>query len=204
MSAASIFARGWVALWVVAAGCGGDGPTEPAALSGSISFTYSGSETGSFQATGRLDPFRSGPYRDGAAAIRDRYAGVETMIVLGIQMRSSVRADLLFLSFPAVTTPQTLPLSDFECPSGGGPCTLTLYGNSFGINVPVASGPPVFFFDAENDYHFTGGTVTVASVTGARITGSFQGTAETQPFSGPPRVITVTNGRFDVPIVRYP
>ncbi len=204
MSASSLFTRGCIALWVATAGCGGDGPTDPTALGGWINFDYSGSETGSFRAAGRIDPFRRGPYTDGAAVVVDRYAGIETMIVQGIQMRSSARADVLFLSFPRVTTPQTLPLSDVECPSGGGPCTLTLYWNSFGIDVPVASGAPVFFFDAANDYHFTGGTVTIESVTGTRIIGSFEGTAETWPLSGSPQVITITNGRFDVPILSFP
>ncbi|MEO7648545.1 MAG: hypothetical protein ABIV11_09985 [Gemmatimonadaceae bacterium] len=204
MSASSLFTRGCIALWVATAGCGGDGPTDPTALGGWINFDYSGSETGSFRAAGRIDPFRSGPYTDGAAVLRDRYAGVETMIVLGIQMRSSLRADVLVLSFPGVTTPQTFPLADIECPSGDVPCTLTLFGSSFGTDVPVASGPPVFFFDAENDYHFTGGTVTIKSVTGTRMTGSFDGIAETQPLSGSPQVITVTNGRFDVPILSFP
>lgn len=204
MSASSLFTRGCIALWVAAAGCGGDGPTEPAALAGSISFDYSGSETGFFQATGRIDPFRSGPYTDGAAVLRDRYAGFETMVVLGIQMQSSARADVLSLSFPGVTTPQTIPLADIECPSGDAPCTLTLFGSSFGIDMPVASGPLVFFFDAENDYHFTGGTVTIESVTGTRMTGTFEGTAATRPPSGSPQIITVTNGRFDVPILSFP
>lgn len=204
MSASFVVTRGCIALLVAAAGCGGDSPTEPAALAGSINFAYSGSVTGSFQATGRIDPFRSGPHTDGAAAFRHNYSGVPTLDVVGIKMRTSMRANVLSLSFPGVTTPQTLPLSDIECPSGGGPCTLSLFWSAFGIDVPVASGPPVFFFDAENDYHFTGGTVTIESVTGRRMTGSFEGTAETQPLSGSPQVITVTNGRFDVPILSFP
>jgi hypothetical protein len=204
MSASSLLTLACVALWGATAGCGGDGPTEPGALAGSISFDYSDSQTGSFQAAGRIDPFRSGPYTDGAAVFRDRYAGVETMVVLGIEMQSSMRADVLSLSFPSVTTPQTLPLADIECPSGETPCTLTLFGSSFGIDMPVASGPLVFFFDAENDYHFTGGTVTIESVTGTRMTGAFEGTAETRPPSGSPQTITVTNGRFDVPILSFP
>lgn len=173
---------------VTAAACGGDGPTEPVKLVPSISFTYTGAESGTFAVTGS-----GGPNREGAIAVRID-GSPKVLFVAGTRMRSAAHVDYLDLVLPEVTAPRTFSFAG-DCTSIED-CPMSRVG----IDQPVE-----FDFRApelnESFFVFTAGTVTVTTVSATRLAGTFQGTAETLTFEGTPRSITITNGRFDLPLM---
>jgi hypothetical protein len=178
-------------LMLLAAGCGGDSPTEPAEASPAMSFTYTGAEFGSFAVTGLAGPAQAG-------AVGVKFGEPPRMLfVSGRQMRTSTQVDFLDLVLPEVSAPGTFSLAD-DCGASLENCPMGFVGIDQPLEV-VSEDP-----DTEPDqgfFVFTSGTVTVTKVSATRIGGTFQGTAETLTFQSTPRVITITNGKFDVPLM---
>lgn len=178
-----------VALAVAA--CGGDGPIDPVSPTASMSFTYSGAESGSFAVTGL-----SGPSRSGASAVR--FDGPPTLLMVsGTQLRTSTHLDFLDFVMPPAAAPKTFSLGD-DCGPSTAACPVGAVGidqpAKFELGNPGAEPDPRFFV-------FTSGTVTVTMASATRIAGTFEGTAQTLTLQETPRVLTITNGKFDVPLV---
>lgn len=181
----------------------GDGPTQPEAAAGSLSFTYSGAQSGTLTVTGALNPRAGPPSSDGAVAWTDREDGVT--VITGVRTRGTTNADMIQIALPRVTTPRTFTLN-----AGCAPaltvlaCPLAIIG----IDVPIQAPQPgtALREPPAGLYLFTAGTIVVTSVSGTRVTGTFQGSAETLGFEPlvPSKVIAVTNGTFDVPILSDP
>jgi hypothetical protein len=156
-----------------------------------MSFTYSGAESGSFAVTGLAGPSQAG-------VIAVKFRGPPTLLVVsGMQLRTSTQVDFFDLVLPEVAAPRTFSLAD-ECGSSFGDCPMGFVGIDqpleFVLPDPEAEPDQGFFV-------FTSGTVTVTKVSATRIAGTFQGTANTLTFQETPRVITITNGKFDVPLM---
>ncbi|MEX1185260.1 MAG: hypothetical protein WEA80_01550 [Gemmatimonadaceae bacterium] len=176
---------------LTAGACGGDGPTEPVEAGGSMSFSYSGAESGSFSVTGPTKP-----YQDGVVAQR-LPDPLNVVRVVGIRMRSATNADFLELLLPNVTTPRTIALGG-ECGSTITDCPIA----AFGRDVSVALGMPDPG-SAEGFFVFNSGTVIVTLVTSSRIAGTFEGTAASLTLGGVPREVTITDGKFDMQLVPF-
>src|SRR5687768_12808585 len=179
-----------VLLAALAACGGGDGPTEPVATTNSMSFAYSGAVSGSFDVSGE-----GGPGDEGASGFK--FAGPRTMLTIGgVKKLSATRATLMQLILPDVTAPRTFNLSDDVCLDFNTTCPLAAFAPD------IEPGPPSLSPDADLDefYLFTSGTVVVTSVSATRITGTFAGTAETLSLEGPPKTVTISNGKFDVAV----
>lgn len=107
-------------------------------------------------------------------------------------MQTSTTGDILELVLSDVTGPRTLSLGD-DCDSTISDCPLGFFGR----NVDASGiGDP-----GDSPFMFTSGSVTVTLITSKRIAGTFQGTAKTLALEGTPRVVTITNGKFDVPLM---
>lgn len=192
MSLAGVVRVVCAGLCVAYAGCGGDGPTEPAGPSGSLSFAFSGAESGSFSVDGRIGPATS---NHGATAVKyDEF--FPFMAIVGLRMRSATRGDFFDIELPVVTAPGVFFLDESGCTSSMTTCPVA----TFAVNLPVQS-PLLAMWDAENQYEFTSGTVTVTSISSTRMTGTFDGSASNLLSGSAEKVITVTNGKFDVPIL---
>lgn len=189
-----LFFAGLLAAFTAACG---DGGTEPELQTGSLSFSYSGAESGTFAATGPLDVDGGAPTSDGAAA--QSYGTTFTRIA-AVRMAGSNQADIIQFALPAVTGPGSFSL-DMECLSasyGGFTCPFAVIGLSVPTQSPPPGSPTVL---PDGLYAFASGTITVTSVTATRIVGTFSGSAQSIEFdpSAGAEVITVTNGTFDVP-----
>lgn len=181
----------------LAAGACGDGPTEPAVDAGTISFAYSGAETGSFYATGPISPSKPPP-QEGAAAFTDPDFGMT--VIIGVRARRASRADLIQLFLPRVTRPATFnldPMADEAChDSTAAGCPFAVVGLDVPIDGPgvVGAEPP------DNVYFVTEGLIVVTSVSATRITGTFRGKGWSLALPGDEREIVVSNGTFDVAV----
>ncbi|MCR4338757.1 MAG: hypothetical protein NUW01_02605, partial [Gemmatimonadaceae bacterium] len=160
--------------------------TEPVEIIGSMSFTYSGSESGSFSVS---EP--AGPRTTGVTGVK--FDGPPNLLfVAGISMQSSTHGDILELILSNVMAPRTLSLDD-DCDSTTGDCPLGFFSRN--VDASLIGDP------GDLPFIFTSGSVTVTLITSERIAGTFQGTAKTLVLEGTPRVVTITNGKFDVPLM---
>ena len=179
----------------------GDGGTEPELQIGSLTFSYSGAESGTFAVSGPLDIDGGPPSSDGAGAVTSNANAVTR--ITAVRIAGSGEADIIQILLPPVTAPGSFTL-DMEClslSSDGFDCPFAVLG----LALPTTSPPPgTTPTPPEGLYVFSSGTVTVTSVTATRITGTFTGTAESISFdlSAPPETVVVTNGTFDVPRLR--
>jgi hypothetical protein len=156
---------------------------------GSLTFTFAGDTAGSYDATGRYNRRRpdEGTFAVGATG---QVAGGEALAVLGRVARvgNSVRADQLLMS---VESPEvgsvTCATGDDDCPFGA----IFVVGGTAGG-------------DAEAAYTSLSGTVTITSIDDDRARGTFSFQMEGFGVVGEeePRLLQITGGVFDVPIVR--
>jgi hypothetical protein len=138
----------------------------------------------------------AGPTQAGAVGVK--FDGPPRLLfVSGMQLRTSTQIDFLDLVLPEVSAPRTFSLAD-DCGASFGNCPMGFVG----LDQPLE----FVFEDPETEpdqgyFVFNSGTVTVTKVSATRIGGTFQGTAQTLTFQSTPRVITITNGKFDVPLM---
>lgn len=161
--------------------------------SGSMSFSFTGSTTGSFSASGAFPTTSGVPTVQFAAAVRDTTStGEPYMVLLGFQPTTSGRGHLVEFDFANSTAPQTLTL-DEACYSHSTltGCAIALVG----LNYDLSTSSSVA---GEESYFFDSGTFTVTSVDATHVRGTFTGHA-TDSDTG--HTITVTAGQFDVPFV---
>jgi hypothetical protein len=174
------------------AACGDDAdPTRPLNPTGTVSFEYTGAETGSFHASG-------GVVRD--AAGRPRYGNFgagyhnrDTVAVTAFQTISEPRGHALALGILRLAAAGTVTLDPTHCappaPCGLGAVALDTEVRAF----QALLGAPGRL------YLFRSGAIVVTSLSADRVQGTFQG--EAVALANPAHVIQVANGSFDVPLI---
>lgn len=183
-----------VALTLPLAGCGDDGNPAGPGAEGSLSFTYSGDISGTFAVSGGKG--REGeryPRNEFAAASRSRSGGF--VRIDGVRPTQHPKLDFVGMSLLGVTGPKTITVCAIAAVAPD--CADVQF--TLGENV-TSSG-----LDPDHVYVFTSGSVTVSEITAERVRGTFQGTgASIEPMGQVnfARTIAVTNGQFDVPVVR--
>lgn len=171
-----------------------DSPSGPnGAASGSLSFGYNGGtlvSAGSFAASGGLPASQTAQNTtDWAAGVRDDQSN-NNISVIGSVPRAGSRVDLAMLMFDRSTA---------------GTSTIS-------VNCDTETCPAVvFWYNLSESQNATGevlcgletGTMTLATVTTTRATGSFSGTGSCISLDDftTETTFTVTNGSFDVPLL---
>jgi len=151
-------------------------------LRGSVTFGYTGDRTGQFRAE---SDGRSAILGETAAALRSEPPAEPGIVVMGIdQGTGSDEGDLLMLTLPLLGGPRDLPVDEF-CES------QDCVGGTLLLDVGVESDAGFF--------SLVSGTVRVTALSDSRMRGTFTGVARDE-FSD--AEITVTDGAFDVPLVR--
>ena len=173
------------------AACGDDGPVGPERV-GSLSFTYSGDIDGTFAVSGAKgregENFPKNPF---AAASRDRAGGI--VHIDGVRPTQRPKLDFAAITLIGVSGPKTIAVCANaavapDCPS-----------------IRFTLGENVTNSQFDHSYVFVSGSVIISEITPERVRGSFHGTAARLEAMGQvnlSRTVAVTNGHFDVPIVR--
>lgn len=171
---------GSAAIVVALAACG-DSTGNEDSNRGSISFSYSGAESGSFDSDGE--------YRRGATSSTTFSAAIidqDGIFLIGNEARANGRSDVFGLGVPERRGTTTCQAADFDCEVSG----------AFFINAPE---------DIElSDGIFAGyeGSVEVTRLTDDRVRGNFSlDLVDFASASPTPAVVRVRSGTFDVPIL---
>ena len=180
-----------LATMLLVTACGRDDPAGPTTREGVVRFSYTGDQTGTFEAQGEFRLVDSNTLQPGSWAVAGRDTSTE-LTVLAFNATTVVgdRGTLLILPLGRVPQPGAISLNctEADCPQAG------VIFNAF----PLGSRSTT---DAL--YGVTQGTVTVDTLTQTRIAGTFTGRAIRFDVNFVPdsaRILTITNGRFGVPI----
>jgi hypothetical protein len=173
----------------VTPGCGRDDPAGPEIRAGAARFDYTGDQGGLFEASGEFRLLDASTLQAGSWAVAGRGADGE-LTVLAFSSPTGPRGTLLILPIGRPTQGGTISLdcTGAECPRAG------VIFNAVALGERTAT---------ETLYGITQGTVTIDTLTQTRIAGSFTGQAfffNLNFVPNPTRTLTITNGRFGVPI----
>jgi hypothetical protein len=180
-----------VAALVFAVSCGSDGPSEPTGTSGTFTFNFGGTMvSGSYSASGSL-PSNGSTAQAWAAGFNDTTDDYIGIVAVAPRTGAGARYDQVILAVDRNTTGSTS--IDVGCdPDGTAICT----GMLLWYNISDAGGLGEVLCVLET------GTVTIASVSSSRVTGSFSGNGIcVAQDDGDEGTFTVTNGSFNVPLV---
>jgi hypothetical protein len=165
-----------IALAVV--GCAND-VTSPAPSVEGLAFNYSGGMSGTFSANGEPDTTGTRAWA-GAWEIE----GTPLLILSALLPRTATTHDVVGILVPR-TTPGTSTIATI-CPPEGCADLFVTFGRQNGGN------------DYLQGCHIVSGTVTIATISEARVTGSFTGTGVCFNNAGGESTFNVTSGAFDV------
>lgn len=157
------------------------------------SFSYSGDRTGSFQVQGTTALPSSGelPYATWTAGLRNANG---TLAVAALQAGDSPFANTFVLALHRISEPGTYAITpEPECRPTT-PTSCVVGHLAFGMNWFDRSRAP------SASYLIESGSVTVTAIDAERIRGTF--VASTRPTASGSVTLSLTNGSFDVPIVR--
>jgi hypothetical protein len=182
-----------LACGIALAGCGGDDPTSPLSVSGSMSFTYTGAGAASatlFSASGAPDltsPDGNGttPWATGNVYTTSGY----TDITASLPKTSSTWDNAAVTINRTTTGTNNISAS---CVSGSNCTGVSI---SFGT---TASGGYAFVCSLSS------GTVTISSISSSNATGTFSGTGNCFSSGGVQSSFTLTNGTFNVGLTSFP
>ena len=172
------------------AGCNGDATSFQPIDPGSLSFSYDGARTGSYTASGAFtanngNAVQALPFAAGVR-INNATTGPIVGIIAWMPVGSITGHQATFVLPPVTAAGQTFALVEscaaIFCPGGA---------LSFNLNLAPSALDP-------DNFVFTSGTLTITSLSGERVAGTFSGTAAD---SAGIRVVTITDGIFDVPLV---
>ncbi len=226
----SLYVLPALTLLLLLSGCGKDA-TGPQETAGSVSFTYGGAVSGSFQASGNLELDAQGRPQFGNWAAAER-EGTE-LAIFAFQTRTDPRGDLFVLELSNVSSPGTYALDfngceDIETMSLQNLPDLETLKNlstlsslqSLQVSGRAECRIAALFpnFDTRNFRDdsqaipptelivLLQGSVTVDAISNDRVRGTFQGTGLhvtdlTSPLPDLSRIVTVSGGTFNVPIV---
>jgi hypothetical protein len=160
----------------LALGCGSDSaaPVDPGGGEGALSFTFTGTSSGSFSASGPMH----GQSEAWAAALREGNA----LDIRAFRARSSSRGDVAFLWLED-PTPGTYSIANDEA------------WFDFITNTTAS------WTAYDRECWLENGSVVVTAVAGQRIQGTFSGAGECLTFDWDSEPFSVASGQFDVPIV---
>ncbi|HEY0037433.1 MAG TPA: hypothetical protein VGB66_12125 [Longimicrobium sp.] len=189
----------YLAIGIGAAMLGGcDSPSKPEEFDpvGTLSFTYQGAISGTFQATGAIEaePGTVPAAETGATAVREE----ESIALVAFQARGAGRGDAFALLLGEAEK-GTLQLNPTACQQQPAPeCRI-------GIFVPdvAATDLPTTLDPSElmaKSYVLALGSVVVVSRTRVRIKGTFQAVAVRADNPGLQNTINIGQGQFDLPI----
>ncbi|MBW3655379.1 MAG: hypothetical protein KY444_04685 [Gemmatimonadetes bacterium] len=180
----------------VLGGCDSPSKAEEFDPEGTLSFSYQGAISGTFQATGAIDaqPGTVPGAMTGATAVRDE----ESIALFAFQARGAGRGDA-FAFLLGDAEKGTVQLNAAACQQQASPeCRI-------GIFVPdVAAGELPDTRDpsgvVSRSYVLVLGSVNVVSRTRLRIKGTFQAVAFRADNPGLQNTINIGQGQFDLPI----
>ena len=174
----------------------GDGGTEPElAASGSMSFSYNGGTlvpAGGFSASGGLPTSQTEQNtRAWAAAFRNTQSTSQEIGVVASSPRANGRIDLAVVAFDR-NSPGTSTIDVENCSANTCPAVAFWYNLS---ESQTATGEVICGVES--------GTMTLATVTATRVTGSFSGTGTCTSLDNftTTTTFTITNGVFDTPLL---
>ena len=179
-----------IACLALLAACGSDDPTAPGAVSGTVTFNYSGAGGGTYSATGALAQTAS----DVTAQTTTWGTGWKDNTDGSLNVASNIATTSTLSNFLAiVVNRQTVGTAtiDPNCVS-----TNTTSCTDFVFFVALASSGSANFICA-----LDAGSVVIATVTSERATGTFSGTGTCVDNAGGEQAFAVTNGSFDVPLL---
>jgi hypothetical protein len=171
---------GSAAIVLALAACG-DSTGNEDSNRGSIAFSYSGSESGSFDSDGE--------FRRGATTSTTFSAAIinqDGITLIGNEARTNNRSDVFALGVPERRGTTTCTFDDFDC-------------DMFAVFIMNVSGT-----DELSDGFFGGydGSVNVTGLTENRVRGTFSLNLEDlESTAGTPATVRLRSGTFDVPIV---
>ena len=174
-----------------AAACGGSDETlGPEERTGSLSFGYTGERAGVFAANGELRLGADNSIQTGswAAALRDDANG---LTIAAFQPSAGTRGTLFLVSLGAITQPTSVALA---CATGQS-CSSGVAFNA------IPAGPVTA---ADTTFALVSGSVVVDTLTSTRVAGRFsalgQFSATGNSDRDPTRTLSITDGRFSLPI----
>jgi hypothetical protein len=173
--------------------CGSDSPTGPTAISGTVTFSFTGGGGGSYNATGGILPTAS----DASAQATTWSTGWSDNTDNSINIASNVKtSSTLSNFFGIVINRQTVG-------------TANINPNCVSTNTTSCTDVILFIdFDANGNTNFVcaldAGSVTIATITASRATGTFSGTGTCVNNSSASSAFAITNGSFDVPLQAVP
>ena len=176
------------------AACGSDSPTAPIAVSGTVTFNYSGGGGGSYSATGSLLSTASQATAQSttwSTGWKDNADG-STNIASNVAVTST-----LSNFFGIIINRQTAG-------------TATIDPNCTSTNTTACTDVVLFIGFTAASGNFTSvcalesGSVVIATISATKVTGTFSGTGTCVTSTGTPSTFTITNGSFDVPLQAMP
>lgn len=160
--------------------------TAPQPFDGGLAFSYTGAIAGTFNAKGAVDSTNKTPW-----AGAGRIEGTPMMVLAAAVPRSQTTHDIVAVVVPR-NTPGTSTIATI-CPPEGCADLYATFGRANGDG---------------NDYltgcYIVSGSVTIATITATRVTGSFSGTGQCISKQGAETTFQVLGGEFDLPILDEP
>ncbi|HEX8391700.1 MAG TPA: hypothetical protein VF665_05005 [Longimicrobium sp.] len=165
------------------AACGGDS-TGSGRFSGRTEFLYSGDLEGEFRAQGSLP----GDLRRGSFAFGQNGSSFDGFALSLVAQQDLPGSRVNSLSF----TVRSPAVGTVSCSPGATDCPITAF-------LVLGADAANLYVEADADLYSTSGTVTIATLTHERATGTFQFAAS--ELGAGTRQVQVTNGSFDVPLL---
>jgi hypothetical protein len=166
---------------------------------GSVRFSYSGGRSGTFEATGELQVAPGGVPQGGtgAAALQ---AG-DLLSAIAVRSADAGRADVFGMIMGAVTGRGTLQFDPLACQEDAAGCRVAAFAPDLDASELAAITDLADLTAlAERAWIVAVGSVTVTSLTGRRVRGTFQGIAVRAGGQALQDVLTISNGTFDLPV----
>ena len=164
---------------------------------GTVSFSYRGAVTGSYQARGELQ-LRGGTLPQpatGATAFRQD----SILAVLAFRTEDGARGDGFSLLLGALTETGSYAFDPLACQAqSAGACRVGVFAP--GLDAAQLATTPDAAALAANAYVLVLGSVNVTRLTDVRVRGTFSGTAVRASDPTLSSAVTITRGEFDVPI----
>lgn len=194
-----MFRKLYLAMVLSAGMLGGcDSPSKPEEFDpvGTLSFSYQGAISGTFQATGALDiqPGTVPAAATGATAVREE----ESLALVAFQSRAAGRGDAFALLLGDAEK-GTLQLNPTACQQQPAPeCRIGIFVPDVdATELPNTQDPSELM---AKSYVLVLGAVEVVSRTRLRIKGTFQAVAVRADNPGLQNTINIGQGQFDLPI----
>jgi hypothetical protein len=188
---------GVVCCAAVLGACDGGTGSEELDPVGTVSFTYRGAVSGSYQATGELQ-LRSGTLPQPATGAT-AYRQDSVLAVLAFKTEGGARGDGFTLVLGALTEKGSYAFDPLACQSqASGACRIGVFAP--GLDAAQLAATPDAAALAANAYVLVLGSVNVTRLTELRVRGTFSGTAVRASDPTLASAVTISRGEFDVPI----